>query len=188
MARRKVERTALFSATEALLIEQGYPGFHFKSLSERLNIGRSTLYEYYASKEELLTDYMEYVMEAIIDDCNELPPSNDPIFTLNGMLKIFLKYCQIHQITQVLPLIDPHFSPQVEASLASLKRDQEYLYKTVSQLIDEGKLKRVIRDDIETPIIAGMVFNTIQVPNLMKVEKEEWIEMVLKILFNGIRS
>lgn len=185
MARRKVERATLFSATETLLIEQGYQGFHLKALSERLKIGRSTLYEYYASKEELITDYLVHMLDEIIEECSEIKKT-DPIGQLKEMLKIFLKYSQLHQIVLVIPFIDPHQSPKVEEALADLKRDHVLLYERISRLIEEGKIERAIRDDIETAVIAGMIFNAIQVPNVMQISEEKWSEKVLEILFNGI--
>jgi AcrR family transcriptional regulator len=185
MARRKVEKVTLFSATESLLIEQGYRGFHLKALSERLKIGRSTLYEYYASKEELITDYLVYMLEEIFEECNEIEKT-DSVSQLKAMLKIFSKYSQLHQIVLVIPFIDPHHSQKVEASLLNLKRGHQLLYERISQLIEEGKREQAIRLDIETTVIAGTLFNTIQVPNVMKIDEEQWSEKVLEILFNGI--
>lgn len=186
MARRKIERAVLFSATESLLIEQGYQGFHLKALSERLKIGRSTLYEYYASKEELVIDYLEYIVEIIIEECEKIPSSDDAVETLKSILKIFLKYSQIHQIALVIPFIDPHHSPQVETSLANLKRDHQFLYERVSALIEAGKRESKIRDTLETPVIAGMIFNSIQVSNVMEIPEKQWSEKVLDVLFHGI--
>ncbi len=185
MARKKVEKAVLFSATEILLMEQGYRGFHFKALSERLKIGRSTLYEYYASKEELITDYLVHVLDTIIEECKNIR-LNDAITQLKDMLKIFLKYSQVHQIALILPFIDPEHSQRVETSLTNLKRDHEFLHQRMSKLIDEGKAANKIRADIDTAVIASMIFNAIQLPNTMKLNEVVWSEMVLEILFNGI--
>ncbi|WP_161568277.1 TetR/AcrR family transcriptional regulator [Anaerobacillus alkaliphilus] len=185
MAKKKVEKAVLFSATESLLIEQGYRGFHLKALSERLRIGRSTLYEYYASKEELITDYLVYILDTIIEECQKIEQS-DAITQLRDMVKIFLKYSQLHQIALIIPFIDPEHSSKVEASLINLKRDHEFLYERMSQLIEEGKAAKQIRVDLETVVIASMIFNAIQVPNVMKKHEKEWGETVLEILFNGI--
>ncbi|MCT8138760.1 TetR/AcrR family transcriptional regulator [Anaerobacillus sp. CMMVII] len=187
MARRKVEKTTLFSATESLLIEQGYRGFHFKSLSERLKIGRSTLYEYYTSKEELITDYLVHMLDGIIEECSEISKT-DAVGQLKEILKILLKYSQLHQIVLVIPFIDPHHSSQVEMALANLKRDHDLLYDKISSLIEVGKSEKTIRSDIETAVIASMIFNAIQVPNSLKINEEKWSEKVLEILFTGIGS
>lgn len=185
MARRKVEKATLFSATEALLIEQGYQGFHFKSLSERLKIGRSTLYEYYTSKEELITDYLEYTLKEIVSKCNEISSANS-LEILKSMLRIFLKYSQIHQIALVIPFINPNHSPKVEASLANLKKDHDYIYIMVYELVENGKRENRIRDDIETSVLVEMIFHTVQVSNPKGSDEEHWIEMVLAVLFSGI--
>lgn len=63
MTRRKLHKPELMKVTEKLLLEQGYGGFNFSTVASLLNIGRTTLYEYYASKDELIVDYMNELME-----------------------------------------------------------------------------------------------------------------------------
>src|SRR5690625_958542 len=66
--RKKIKHKTLMKKTEKLLLEQGYGGFNFSLLSNHLNIGRSTLYEYYASKDELVADYMTELMVSYTEE------------------------------------------------------------------------------------------------------------------------
>ena len=56
MARqKKMDEAAMLRETEKLLLERGYEGFSFKALSANLDIARSTIYEYYSHKDDLIT-------------------------------------------------------------------------------------------------------------------------------------
>lgn len=185
MAKRKVEKRVLFSATESLLIEQGYHGFHFKALSERLKIGRSTLYEYYTSKEELVTDYFVHMLEAISEEVDAISEA-DPVTELKELLNILLRYSQLHQIVVVIPIIDSNHSPKVETSLTNLRKDFELLYEKMRTIIEAGKKEKQFRHDLKTEVIISMVLNVIQVPNRLEISEEVWREAVVGILFHGI--
>ncbi len=119
MTRRKLREEELLAATEELFLEKGYEGFHFKALSEKLNVGRSTLYEYYPNKEELICSYMLKVMEQIFDECNGLS-SNTPLQELRELLYVFMKYSQIHKIIQIIPIMNRDVSPAVERAIQRL--------------------------------------------------------------------
>ena len=57
---RRIGRTrrALHSAMIALVLEKGFEAVTIKDIVERANVGRSTFYAHYASKEDLLTGEM----------------------------------------------------------------------------------------------------------------------------------
>ncbi|HLR41554.1 MAG TPA: TetR/AcrR family transcriptional regulator [Virgibacillus sp.] len=59
----KIKPNRTYKTTDRLLLKQGYGGFNFSALSAMLGVSRSTLYEYYASKDELIGDYMHELMK-----------------------------------------------------------------------------------------------------------------------------
>jgi len=52
--RQQKTRSALHAAFVALLLEQGYGAMKIAQVAERANVGRSTFYEHYRTKHELL--------------------------------------------------------------------------------------------------------------------------------------
>jgi AcrR family transcriptional regulator len=54
---RRIRRTraALHQALISLILERGYEAVTIKDVVDRANVGRSTLYAHYPSKEDLLT-------------------------------------------------------------------------------------------------------------------------------------
>ncbi len=64
---RRVERTrqSLLDALRDLLFERGYDGFAVRDIVERANVGRSTFYEHFASKDEIFRESLDRPVEAL---------------------------------------------------------------------------------------------------------------------------
>lgn len=64
---RRVERTrqALLAALRDLLFERGYDGFAVRDIIERANVGRSTFYEHFESKDDILRESLAHPVEAL---------------------------------------------------------------------------------------------------------------------------
>ncbi len=185
MAKKKIEMLDLMEATQELLLEKGYEGFHFKLLSERLGVGRSTIYEYVSNKDELILVYMNHVMKNIME---KLPKAREPIAALKELLLLFLTHSHMHQILQVLPLIDAQASPRAEALLAQLNEDHRVLFAYLMQQIGDAQQRGVLRDDIPDQLIASFFFQSIQLPPMPHVTLQEWSELVFRLLYEGIRK
>ena len=58
-------RQALLAALRDLLFERGYDGFAVRDIVERANVGRSTFYEHFESKEEIFRQSVAHPVEAL---------------------------------------------------------------------------------------------------------------------------
>lgn len=188
MARRKIEFQDLMTETENLLLENGYDSFHFKLLANRLNVARSTIYEYYASKEELVTAYMMNIMNRVTAEIEALDRTSSALQQLQQILRIFIKYSQIHQITQMIPLINRNSSPMVKSSIDKLSRDHDIIYANITNLMDQAKQTGDIRSDVPTSVLARVYFTAIEIPNDEDIEPQEWSERIFRVLYDGMRG
>lgn len=189
MAKRKLDRIELMKETENLLLAKGYEGFHFKGLSERLNIGRSTIYEYYANKEELITDYMKNVMADIFTEIDELKQNPAPLDQLKGLLYIFVKHSQVHQIIQMIPLVDRNASPAVKQSMDELYDDHKALFRFITDIIERGQQQGEIRQDFPSHLIASVFFNAILITQHGQTASDlkQWSESIFKLIYEGLK-
>ncbi len=66
---RRVDRTRqqLMSAFRELLLERGYARLSVRGIIERANIGRSTFYEHFPNKEQLLYESLAFVLSPLGD-------------------------------------------------------------------------------------------------------------------------
>jgi len=117
MARQRAfSRTELLDATENLLLERGYDGFHLKALSETLQGARSTIYEYFSNKDEIVAACMRRTMERMIESCKALDHLT-PIDALKKMLFIFVERAHFHQLMQAAPKVDQTASENAKKDL-----------------------------------------------------------------------
>lgn len=189
MARQKlIDEQNLMKATEELLLEKGYEGFHFKALSEKLGTARSTIYEYYSNKDELITAYMKNLMGLIIGNCMELTKLDSPIDQLKGLLKVFITYSHIHRLTQMISQLKSANSANIQKQIEELDKDHRKLYAIIAEMIEKGQTECLIRLDIPPQVIASIFFNSIQIPKFLDIEPKDWSDKLFSIIFNGIKA
>lgn len=77
MAReRKFTEEELFVAVKHILLAQGYEGFTFSLLADRLEVSRGAIYKYYENKESLITQFMVYEMDQFIHELEKINQLN----------------------------------------------------------------------------------------------------------------
>ncbi|MBM7552542.1 TetR/AcrR family transcriptional regulator [Thalassobacillus pellis] len=162
MGRKKaLSNDELFQATEELLVENGIHAFHFKDLAEMLNVSRSTIYEYYTNKHELILSYMKDLMVKINDRIDEIEDNQPPEKKLHQLLHIFLEFTQIHHINEIIAQV----RCQEESSIINYRKElfqqHQYAYKKMTAWIEEAKDQERWRTDIHTVVIADLIFHSI---------------------------
>lgn len=186
--KRAINPADLLVATEELLLEVGYHAFNFKLLSQKLQVARSTIYEYFPNKEELITSYMLHLMKQILEECEYLNEIQSPMDQLYQILLIFIKYSQVHQVMPMMAFIDAEASPTIKTGLIQLSKDHYRLYNQITETIEECKKQQMIDPSISTSIIAGLVYNSILIPNKEQLPIEEFTKQLFFVIKNGIKA
>jgi AcrR family transcriptional regulator len=190
MGKKKLDKQQLFLATEELLLERGYNGFHFRALSEKLKVGRSTIYDYYSNKDELILAYMNESMKKVIQECEKLN-GQAPLQRLESYLSVFMQYDQIHQMIQILPMINRSIlSEDLKKEIQKLFDDHQKIYTWISKAIDEAKENKEIRKDLPTQLITAIIFSAVQLPNWMNEETQDQIsgKMIFDLFHKGFNT
>lgn len=185
MSRKKtIDQAMLFRETEKLIMESGYNGFHFQALSTRLGVARSTIYNYYTKKEELITDYMVHLLEKAVDQMDNIEKEVEPV---KALIRVWSKYVNMHQMLQIMPYIDKKASPAVEENT----RKMFYLFKKMKAKIEEtlkdGQKNGTIREDIQMKTIVGLVMSTVQIP-VHHDTLEEWVDEVYQLIMSALKK
>ncbi|MGO4180974.1 TetR/AcrR family transcriptional regulator, partial [Paenibacillus sp. TAF43_2] len=89
--------TELLDTTKKLVLEHGYDGFHLKLLSQHLSGARSTIYQYYSNKEEIVAACMKRVIAKVLENCSAIDET-DPMDALEQLLLIYVEESTLHQL------------------------------------------------------------------------------------------
>lgn len=185
MARKKrIEHHELMAETEKLLLEKGYTAFHFRLLSERLGVGRSTIYEYYANKDELIIAYIHIFAYERVEDCKQIMQLKNIKEKIREFLRIFLKYSHVQQVISMLTQMEDQAKEIDKVKHVRDLSRQIYLYSL--ELIKEAKQERFFRNNIDDTFISYIMFNLIQIPNIRQKTEEERLNEMIDVLINGV--
>ncbi|WP_256756979.1 TetR/AcrR family transcriptional regulator [Cohnella sp. WQ 127256] len=185
MARQRAfTKTELLDATEELLLERGYDGFHLKALSEKLNGARSTIYEYFSNKDEIVAACMRRTMEQMLAACTAIE-NLPPMLALKKTLVIFLEQAHFHKLMLAAPKVDQTASEKAKVDLLYLDQGHMELKAQLMALFEKAKQEGLIRADIPLPVIVAVFFHAIETPNWLELPAEQWAEMLFKLWLDG---
>src|SRR5690625_6619488 len=155
---KKIKRELLMKKTEEILLEQGYGGFNFSVLSTQLNVGRSTLYEYYASKDELVDDYMTELMVTYTNELNIISQADDAEAQMIKLIKLMIKYAHSHDVLQMIPLMQSDSEP-VQKIKENFIDDHLVIINYIIDIVEKGKQASIIRDEIPTKVLVNLLIS-----------------------------
>lgn len=185
MARKKVvEHHVLLSETEKLLLEKGYSAFHFGLLADRLGVGRSTIYEYYANKDVLITAYIHSFAYERVEECKKVLDIEDANEQLKSFLRIFVKYSHIQQVITMLVQMEDHSNGKVDTKPVRLLTKEIYRISLV--VIQRLKDTGIIRRELDDTFISYIMFNLIQMPNFRNHNETQRLDEFVDFLLHGI--
>ncbi|WP_246011252.1 TetR/AcrR family transcriptional regulator [Brevibacillus nitrificans] len=185
MAKQKMNINELYAVTGKILVEKGYAGFHFKLVSDQLNVSRSTIYEYFSNKDELIASLMVHLMDTIMAEYEGLDRISEPLEKLRRIFDSFMKYAHLHQILLFAPFVNGESSPSVKKDLVTLRQQHHTLTRVLTEVIDACKEAGSIRQDIPSSLVASLLFQSIQIPKNKTIENAEWSEMIFRVLLEG---
>ncbi|MBG9567693.1 TetR/AcrR family transcriptional regulator [Brevibacillus agri] len=185
MARQKLHIDKLYEVSGKILVEKGYAGFHFKLVADQLNVSRSTIYEYFSNKDELIASLMVHLMEKVMSEYERPDSEPAPLARLRKMFDSFMKYADIHQILLFAPFVNGESSPGVNEAMTTLRQQHHLLNRRLIELIDTCKQDGAIRGDIPSELIASLLFQAIQIPKHPGVAETEWNRLIFQVMLEG---
>lgn len=177
-------KSELLDQTKQLLLQHGYEGFQLKLLSQNLVGARSTIYQYYANKDEIVAACMKRVMENVLQKTSAIDET-DCMVALQNLLTVYLEEADFHQLlgdahkintaNSVAAASDLEF---IEQAHITLKNQLELLFGRAQE---EGHLHR----SIPLPVIIGVYFNLIETPNMLNMPTPEWSKLLYQMWLGG---
>ncbi|SFJ20728.1 transcriptional regulator, TetR family [Paenibacillus sp. UNC496MF] len=176
----------LLDLTKRLVLEHGYDGFHLKLLSQHLPGARSTIYQYYANKEEIVAACMKRVITSVIGKASAIDET-DAMQALQELLGIYVEESELHQLLGDAHKINTNNSTAAGRDLEVVEQAHVTLKVQLSRLFQRAQQEKNLREDIPLPVLIGGFFNLINTPNMMNVPTPEWGKLLFQLWLGGAR-
>ncbi|WP_342429459.1 TetR/AcrR family transcriptional regulator [Neobacillus sp. FSL H8-0543] len=187
MAReRKFSTDDLFKTTKQLLLQQGYEGFNFSLLADRLEVSRGALYKYYENKEQLITDFMIYEMEQFLLELKEMDKHKDFDSQFDFLMNLIFNNTEIMQLIKVAQHILLNSNEKGKENKEKLEKLPLELYKYLQSFIDVGKANGKLKHHIPDSLMLGFIFQSVAIPNHYGISQSEWVCSIKEIISKGM--
>lgn len=116
-------RNALLDAAKVIFAESGYARTSHADIAAEADIGRTTFYEHFASKEDLLVQLVERDLPALIDEIvASVVPGLPPDVRLRELTTRFVEFIGTDQLGIILHTETPRLSLEAQAAIAATHR------------------------------------------------------------------
>ncbi len=182
----------LFTVKELMLHEGIDSSFTMASLAKRLDIGKSTIYEYFQNKDELLKDAFlmiieEYVQEVLQFENLDLYPFEQAMkMQLNTLMsKAYLSRMTIEAFTdEHIHHLPPMYKDELQLKMEEIKGKmaERFIY-LFQKAIDEGiadKEKLIDNETMIGSLVMGAIFKYID--EAKSIELEPFVDKLYQTL------
>lgn len=112
-------RNLLFDAARELIGQVGYTGMSHADLTAEVGIGRTTFYEHFSSKEDLLVQMVRRDLPPLVTEIIETVDSSLPADErLMELARLMVEFVGTDHIGLILHTEVPHLSPQAQDQIS----------------------------------------------------------------------
>ncbi|WP_026908716.1 TetR/AcrR family transcriptional regulator [Paucisalibacillus globulus] len=186
MAReRKFSNRELYQATKELLLSHGYEGYTFTLLANQLDVSRAAIYKYYENKEELLSEYMLYELTNFLTKLKEVNKEKTFLDQFHALFDVIFDDMSLYQLREIGIQI-PKVNKKVAMNKQKISHIITELYTSLQHFIDLGRHEKILRGDIPSNIVLGMIFQTVNIPNTEGISHQDWVNSMKDVICNGM--
>ncbi|WP_157796575.1 TetR/AcrR family transcriptional regulator [Bacillus sp. FJAT-45037] len=187
MARKKkVDEQELMDVTGELLLQVGYDKINFKLVAYELGVGRSTIYEYYANKEELVAEHLSRLMTLITKRLDQLKDEDQPLIYLHKVIQLLIDSSNVLFILEVASSINNTVSDTVAFKIGTVQTQYDWLFQKISDCFERSDRQGLLRQDISALMKTNILLKIIYTQKDVDVSNEKWSEILFSILLEGL--
>ncbi|MGL4523550.1 MAG: TetR/AcrR family transcriptional regulator [Bacilli bacterium] len=187
--KKKVEKQHLYVLLRTLLPLHGYERLTFSLLAKELEIGRSTIYEYFTNKDELIVNYMLYDMNELLERWNVIAVSNvSDIQKITQMISLFHTYSAVHQGVKAIPSVRKQADESLLLLLFELRTLHDQLFASITTTISNAIKNGTLTKECDAIAVSQFIFYSIDMPKPPHLNEEEWLLQLHNLILNGIQA
>lgn len=154
-------RSAILDAALRTFVKRGYPETKVAEIASEAGVAEGTLYNYFASKEDLLLALFDEKWGWIIDEIRrKISRLNDPNRKLKAIFSLVVRMFKKNRQLAELFMVDIKQS-SVFLNNYTINRIVEFL-DLIGEVLEEGKKKGTYRRDLDTRVARMVIFGAAQ--------------------------
>lgn len=182
-------RQEIFDAAVPLFLQKGFMETSMREIGDAAGVGKSTLYDYFKSKEEIMVYYFSKEIYAITERAQTIIRQNGDVTTRlkQAMLAHLEHLVSNKQLYLVLSIEAQRLSAEGQAQI----QEQRHIYQDmIRTLIEDGIRKGEFRP--VNPLLAARSIFTLLSTAVYTTRPtgtpEEMMEEILSIFFEGVKA
>ncbi len=187
--KREKRKDEIIQASAHLFMEKGFENVTLSDIAGKNNLGRTTVYEYFNNKNEILAAYLERQMtdyhKKVMTIMNKKIALKDK---LKAFIQLQLEYSNYHkgfsQLFRSLSRSSKDISAETEATIR--KKHQE-TYVALMNEFNAAIRRKEIRD-LPSDILMQLLINATSFPVRSKKEPAQTAEEIFSIFWSGISN
>lgn len=180
---REARRADILRAACMDFRESGFDRSRMENIARRAGIGKSTIYEYFQSKTDLLEAVMDYGIEQSCEEMNAIFTADT---SLRDMVDAYLEH--MHDLVQTaLPglMTLRGNEPIFEAVHSRVEHFGDFLVKNITEAIRRAVARGEVSEKID-PTVAALLIVSMSSPLIEPRADENTLEKIREILFQGL--
>ncbi len=184
LSRRRHE---IFEAAVKLFLEKGFNETSMREIAESVGVGKSTLYDYFPTKDEILLSVVEEELQRLTETARAIAAQNTPIpEKLRQIIFAYLEYLATNEDFYMKLSLEVQRLTQISQARIQLKR---HAYQDVlCDLIEAGIREGCFRP-IDSLLAARVILSALS-PTVYATRKTsnqaQMMEDALTLLFKGL--
>jgi TetR/AcrR family fatty acid metabolism transcriptional regulator len=160
--RKAIDRRAvILDAALRTFVKRGYPDTKVAEIASEAGVAEGTLYNYFASKEDLLLALFDEKWGWIINEIRKkISRLNDPNRKLKAIFSLVVRMFKKNRQLAELFMVDIKQS-SVFLNNYTINRIVEFL-DLIEEVLEEGKKKGTYRRDLDTRVARMVIFGAAQ--------------------------
>jgi AcrR family transcriptional regulator len=185
-------RLIILDRSRKLFFSKGYRKVTVDEIASSLSISKKTIYKYFSSKREILERTFDFYRENITDDINQILDKPDIPFP--EKLKNVLSTIGVHLggMNSLLIKDIQEYVPELWGKINTYKHEAAYL--RFNKLIEEGKKKGHIKNDVNRAVVVALYASAIEnllnpafIKNLPGELRNEIPKLPVEVFDNAIK-
>ena len=184
---REERRAAILLAARREFCEKGLDAASMAEIARRAGIGKSTIYEYFTSKDELLQQACSQVWDSVLRELETADAAEEHFSE-----KIRRYYHSVEAIVEELGSLNLLLTsdPIKETLCACVEEFQTVLFRQIGRVVQEGIARGELSPQLDVTA-ATVLLTTLPSPILLSSMRRAGVEhpmdRVLELLLNGMR-